>query len=192
MGKFGQNITPTQALATSPFTRDAINQDAQEAMPKSEGMASMAEPLWTILQNKAAKVGDHESYKIQDSDTIMQQENWTKDNDCDTSASKLSEYGVNNILLLPLTDPLQRPSTPVRVGEPMDEAPETPKTGNVIQPLVKNYVSPQVTQLIIFEQSRLTQYDTFSTFNPKNWVEPAPMQFRHRTFKQRIGWNQLQ
>jgi hypothetical protein len=34
----------------------------------------MAEPLWTILQNKAANVGDHESNTMQDSDTIMQQE----------------------------------------------------------------------------------------------------------------------
>jgi hypothetical protein len=65
----------------------------------------------------------------------------------------------------------------------MDEDPETPKTGNVIQPLVKNYVPPQVTQLITFERSRLTQYDPLSTFNTKKWVEPAPMQFQHRTVK---------
>jgi hypothetical protein len=31
----------------------------------------MAEPLWTILQNKAAKVLDHESNTMQDSNTIM-------------------------------------------------------------------------------------------------------------------------
>jgi hypothetical protein len=66
---------------------------------------------------------------------------------CDMSASQLSEYGANNILFTPLVEPIQRPSTPVRVSEPMDEAPETPKTGKVIQPLVKNSVPPQVIQL---------------------------------------------
>jgi hypothetical protein len=65
----------------------------------------------------------------------------------------------------------------------MDEAPETPKTGNVIQPLVKNFVPPQVTQLSTFERSRLTQYDPFSTFNTNNWVDPSPMQFQHCTGK---------
>jgi hypothetical protein len=119
-------------------------------MPKSEGMTSMAEPLWTILQKKATKVGDHESKTMQDSDTIMHQEGWTKGNDCDTSASQLSEYGANNLLFPPMAELLQRPSTPVRVSEPMDEAPETHKTGNVIQPLVKNSVPPQVTQLRTF------------------------------------------
>jgi hypothetical protein len=38
----------------------------------------MAEPLWNILQNKAAKVGDHESNTMQDSNMIMHQEGWTK------------------------------------------------------------------------------------------------------------------
>jgi hypothetical protein len=161
MVKSGQTSHPSQALATSPFTQDTRNEDAPEAAPKSEGSTSMAEPLWNILQNKAAKVVDHESNTMQDINTIMQQEGWTKDNDCDTSASQLSEYGANNLLLPPLAEPLQRPSTPVRVGEPMDEAPETPKTGNVIQPLVNNYVPPQVTQLITFERSKLTQYDQF-------------------------------
>jgi hypothetical protein len=79
---------------------------------------------------------------MQDSNTIMHQEGWTKENDCDTSASQLREYGANNLLLPPLEEPLQRTSTPVRVSEPMDEAPETPKTGNVIQPLVKNSFPP--------------------------------------------------
>jgi hypothetical protein len=65
----------------------------------------------------------------------------------------------------------------------MDEAPETPKTGNVIQPLVKNSFPPQVTQLSTFEWSRLTQSDPLSTFNPKKWVVPDPMQFQHRTVK---------
>jgi hypothetical protein len=106
MVKFGQTNPPTQALATNPFTQDAKTQDALEAMPKREGMTSMAEPLLTILQNKAAKVGDHESNTMQDSDTIMQQEGWKKDNDCDTLASQLSEYGANN-LLLTLAEPLQ-------------------------------------------------------------------------------------
>jgi hypothetical protein len=100
------------------------------------------------------------------------------------SASQLIEYGANNILLTPLVEPIQRPSTPVRVSEPMDEAPETPKTENVIQPLVNNSVPPQVTQLSTFERSRLTLSDPLSTFNPNKWVNPSPMQFQNRTFKQ--------
>jgi hypothetical protein len=35
MVEYGQTSHPSQSLATSPFTQDAINQDAQEAMPKS-------------------------------------------------------------------------------------------------------------------------------------------------------------
>jgi hypothetical protein len=84
----------------------------------------------------------------------------------------------------PLVEPSQRPSKPFQVSEPMDEAPETPKTGNVIQPLVKNSVPPQVTQSITFERSMLTLSYPLSTFNPKKWVTPAPMQFQHRTVKQ--------
>jgi hypothetical protein len=84
MVKSGQTSPPSQTLATSPFTHNAKNQDAPEAMPKSEGRTSMDEPLWTILQHKAAKVGDNESNTLQDSNMIMQQEGWTKDNDCDT------------------------------------------------------------------------------------------------------------
>jgi hypothetical protein len=56
----------------------------------------------------------------------MQHEVWAKDMDCDMSASQLSEYRANNLILPPLVETLQRPSTPVRVSEPMDEAPETP------------------------------------------------------------------
>jgi hypothetical protein len=166
MGKCGQTIPPSQALSTSPFTQYARNQDALEAMPKSEGRTSMTEP--TILQNKAAKVVNHESKTMQDSNT---------------PASQLSRNGSNNLLLPPLAESLQRPSTPVRVSEPIDEGPDTPNTGNVIQPLVKNSFPPQVTQLSTFERCRMTQYDPLSTFNPKKWVDPAPMQFQHRTFK---------
>jgi hypothetical protein len=71
MVKYGQTSLPSQALATSPLTQDARNQDAPEAVPKSEGRTSMAESRWTILHNKAAKVGDHESNTMQDSNTIM-------------------------------------------------------------------------------------------------------------------------
>jgi hypothetical protein len=177
MVQFGKTSPPSRALSISIFTQDARNQDAPEAMPKIEGRTSMAEPLWTILQNKAAKIRDHESTKMEYSDTIMQQ------TDCDMSASKLSKYGANNLLLPPLVEPLQRPSTPVRVGERLDEAPETPKTCNVTQPLVKNYVPPQVTQLSTFERSRLNQSGPLSTFNPKKWVDPAPMKFQHRKVK---------
>jgi hypothetical protein len=86
MVEYGQTIPPFQALATSPFTQYARNHDAPEAIAKSEGTTSMAEPLWTILQNKAATVVDHENNTIQDSKTIMQQEGWTKDNSFDNSA----------------------------------------------------------------------------------------------------------
>jgi hypothetical protein len=74
MVKFGQTSPPSQALATNPFTQDAITQDAPEAMPKSQVRTSMAEPLKTTLQNKADKVGDHEINTMQDSNTFMQQE----------------------------------------------------------------------------------------------------------------------
>jgi uncharacterized protein YyaL (SSP411 family) len=56
MVEYGQTSPPSQALSTSPFTQDSRNQDAPEAMPKIEGRNSMAELLWTIVQNKAAKV----------------------------------------------------------------------------------------------------------------------------------------
>jgi hypothetical protein len=95
--KFGQTSPPSQALATNPFTQYAITQNAPEAMPKSQGRTSMAEPLWTTLQNKAAKVGYHESNTMQDSNTFMHEEGWTQDNVCGTSASQLSEYGTNNL-----------------------------------------------------------------------------------------------
>jgi hypothetical protein len=85
--------------------------------------------------------------------------------DCDMSATQLIEYGANNLLLPPLVEPFQRPSPPVRVSEPMDEAPETPKTRNVTQPLVKNDVPPQVTQLSTFVRSRLTRSDPLITFH---------------------------
>jgi hypothetical protein len=150
MVQFGHTSPPSQDLAISLFTQDSRNQDAPEAMPKIEGRTSTAEPLWTILQNKVAKIRDHESTTRKYSDTIVQEEGWTKDTDCDMPASQLSEYGANNILLPPLVEPLHRSSTPVRVSEPMDEAPETPKTGDVIQPLKKNSVPPQVTQLSTF------------------------------------------
>jgi hypothetical protein len=134
-------------------------------MPKIDGRTMTAESLSTVSQNKAANIGDHESTTRKDSYVIMQQEGWAKDADCDMSAPKLSEYGANNLLLPPLVEPLQQPSTQVRVSEQMDEAPETPKTGNVIQPLVNNYVPPQVTQLRTFDRSKLTQSDPLSTFN---------------------------
>jgi hypothetical protein len=91
MVEYGQMSHPSQTLDTIPFTQDARKQDRPEAMPKSEGRTSMAEPPWTILQNKAVKVVDHESNTMQDSNTIVQQEDWKKGNDCDTSTSQLSE-----------------------------------------------------------------------------------------------------
>jgi hypothetical protein len=177
MVESGQTIPPSQDLAISLLNQYARTQDAREAMPKIEGRTSMAEPLWTILQNKTAKIGDHESTTMKDSDTIMQQAILKKETDCDISASQLSEYGAKNIILPPLVEPLQQPSKLVRVSEPMDEAPETPKTGIVIQPLVNNSVPPQVTQLSTFEGYRLTQSDPLSTFNTNKWVNPVPMNF---------------
>jgi hypothetical protein len=165
MVQFGQTSHPSQYLAIILFAQDARNQDAPEAVPKIDGRTMTDEPVCTMSQNKAVEIGDRESIIRKDSDATMHQEVCAKDTDCDISASKLSEYGVNNLLLPPLVDPLQRPSTPVRVGELMGEAPETPNTGNFIQPLVNNYVPPQVTQLITFDRFRLTQYDPLSKFN---------------------------
>jgi hypothetical protein len=79
MVQFGQTRLPSQALATSIVTQDAKNQDALEATPKIDGRTSTAEPLWTMFQNKTAKIGDHESTTRKDSDMIMQQEGWTID-----------------------------------------------------------------------------------------------------------------
>jgi hypothetical protein len=73
MIKFWQTSPPYQDLSISLFTQDDRNQDAREAIPKNEGRTSMTEPLWIILQNKSAKIGDHESTTMKDSDTIMQQ-----------------------------------------------------------------------------------------------------------------------
>jgi hypothetical protein len=79
MVQFGKTSPPSQALAISLFTQDARNQDAPEAMPKIDGRTMTAEPLWNMLQNKAAKIGDHESTTRKYSDAIMRQEGWTKD-----------------------------------------------------------------------------------------------------------------
>jgi hypothetical protein len=70
MVKFGQMSPHSQALAISLFTQDVKNQDAPEAVPKSEGRTSMAEPLWTILQNECKTMNDR--------NTIIHQEGWTK------------------------------------------------------------------------------------------------------------------
>jgi hypothetical protein len=136
-----------------------------EAMPKIEGRTMTAESFWTVSQNKAVNIGDHESTIRKDSDAIVQQEGWANDTYCDMSDTQLRVYGATNLLLPPLVEPLQRPSTPVRVSEPMDEASKTPKTCNVIQPLVKKSVPPQVTQLSTFDRSMMTQSDPLITFN---------------------------
>jgi hypothetical protein len=151
MVRFGNISPPSHALASRLSNQDISAQDAPGAVLKIEGRTSISEPLWSILQTKASKIGEQESTIINNIYTTMQQEGWTKDKDFDMAASQLSEYGANNLLLPPLVEPLQRPSTPVRVSEPMDEAPETTKTGNVIQPLVRNCVPPQVAQLSTFE-----------------------------------------
>jgi hypothetical protein len=172
MVPFGQMSPPSQSLAISIFSQDARKQDASDALPKTDGRTMTAEPLWTVSQNKAAKIGDHEGTIRKVIDAIMQQEVWANDTECDIAATQLIEYGANNILLSPLIEPLQRPSRPVRVSELMDEAPKTPRTGNVIQPLVKNYVPPQVTQLSTFARYRLTQSDPLITFNSKSeWIQ---------------------
>jgi hypothetical protein len=102
MVQFGQTSPPSHALATSLSTQDTRTQDAPEAVPKIEGRTSTSEPLWTILQNKAAKIRDQEITIMNNIDTTMQQEGWTKDTDCDISGSQLSEYGARNLLLSPL------------------------------------------------------------------------------------------
>jgi hypothetical protein len=181
MVQFGKMIPPPRSLAISLFAQDAINQDALEDMPKIEGRNMTDKSFWTESHSKASKIGDHERTIRKDSYVIMHQEGWAKDTDCDMSATQLSEYGANNLLLPPLVEPLQRHSTPVKVSEPMDEAPETPKTGNAIQPLVNNYVPPQMNQLITFDRSMMNQSDPLITFNLKKWVDPDPMKIQHST-----------
>jgi hypothetical protein len=91
-------------------------------------------PLWTLLQNKTVKTVGREQIIREDSDAIMQHEVRANHKDITILVAQISEYGVNNILLPPLAEPLQRPSTPVRVSELMDYAPESPNTINVIRP----------------------------------------------------------
>jgi hypothetical protein len=80
---------PSQALSIILFTQDVRNQDALEAMPKIDGRTMTAEPLWTMLQNMAASIGDREITTRKDSDTTIQQEGWTKDTDCYMSDSQM-------------------------------------------------------------------------------------------------------
>jgi hypothetical protein len=152
-------------------------------MPKIDGRTMMAEPLWTMLPNKVAKIGGHERIIREDIEAIIQQEVRANNRDRNILDTQLSEYGASNILLPPLVEPPQRPSTPVRASKLMDEAPETPTTGNAIQPLVKNSVPPQVTQLSTFARSILTQTYPLTTCNSKKWVEPTPLKFQHHTVK---------
>jgi hypothetical protein len=107
MVQYGQTNPLYQALAIRLSTQDTINQDAPETMPNIECRTSTSETFWTILQNRAAKKGYQESTIMKDSDTIMQQEGWTKDTYCYMSASQMREYGANNLLLPPLVEPLQ-------------------------------------------------------------------------------------
>jgi hypothetical protein len=86
MIKFWQMVPPSHALASRLSTQDFRTQDAPEAMLKIEGRSSISEPLWKILQTKAAKIGEQESTIMKKSDTAMHQEGWTKENECDISA----------------------------------------------------------------------------------------------------------
>jgi hypothetical protein len=170
--KFGKQSNSPQSQVLILSVQDARNQDAPEAMPKIDGRNMMDVPLWILFQNKVDQTVGHEQIVREDSDAIMQQEVRTNDKDSTMPAAQIREYGANNLLLPPLVEPLPRPSTPVRVSEPMDEAPETPKTGNVIQPLVKNRAPPQATNLNIFIGYRLIQPYPLITFNSKNgWMQ---------------------
>jgi hypothetical protein len=102
MVQFGQTCPPSHALATIISTQDTKTQDVPEAVLKIEGRTSTSEPLWNVLYNKATKIGDQESTIMNNNDNTIHQEGWTKDTNCDMSASQLSEYGANNILLPPL------------------------------------------------------------------------------------------
>jgi hypothetical protein len=124
MVKFGQMIHPSHALVSRVSTQYFRTQDAPEAMLKIEVRTSLSEPLWNILQTKAAKIGEQENTITKNRDTNIQQEGWTKEKECYMSALQLSEYEVNNIIMPPLLEPSQRPSTPVQVSEPMDEPPQ--------------------------------------------------------------------
>jgi hypothetical protein len=78
MVKFGQMIPPSHALDSTLSIQDFITQDAPEAMLKIEGSTSTSEPIWNILQTKAVNIGEQESTIMNNSDTTMQQEVWTK------------------------------------------------------------------------------------------------------------------
>jgi hypothetical protein len=68
-----------------------------------------------------------------------------------------------------ISDTRPIPSTPIQdSSQPMEETPDTPKTDNIIQPLVKNAPPPQVSKLSTFTRSNLTQTDILITFNPQN------------------------
>jgi hypothetical protein len=72
MVQFGQMSPPSHALASRLSSQDTRTQDTPEAMPKIEGRTSTSEPLWNILQIKAAKIGELESTSMNNSDTTTQ------------------------------------------------------------------------------------------------------------------------
>jgi hypothetical protein len=78
MVKCGQMSPPSHALASILSNKKIRTQDAPEAMLRIEDRTSISEPLWNILQTKAAKIGEQESTIMNNSDTIMHQERWTK------------------------------------------------------------------------------------------------------------------
>jgi hypothetical protein len=58
MVQFGHTSPPSHALASILSTQDTRTQDAPGAMLKIEGRTRTSEPLWKILQTKAAKIGE--------------------------------------------------------------------------------------------------------------------------------------
>jgi hypothetical protein len=84
--KFGPmsppSLPPSHVLASRLSTKDFRTQDAPEAMLKIEDRTSISEPLWNILHTKVAQIGEQEITIMNNSDTNMQQEGWTKEKEC--------------------------------------------------------------------------------------------------------------
>jgi hypothetical protein len=85
MVQFGQTSPPSHDLAYRLSTQYFRTQDAPEAMLKIEGRTSTSEPLSNIIQTKAVKIGEQESTILDNINTTIQQEVWTKEKECDMS-----------------------------------------------------------------------------------------------------------
>jgi hypothetical protein len=136
-------------------------------------------PLWTLFQNKVDKKVGHGKIIREDSDAIMHQEVSENDKDSIMPVGQISDYGANNLLLPPLTEPLQH-------LHQLDSVSRLMRLQRHQRQAMLSILS-QVTHLRIFDRSSLIHTDLFITFNSKKWVEPVPMRLQHRTVKHIYG-----